>query len=83
MVHPRSAAFQLTGLTRDGLFLIERGQGTDPVINFRWNESPVEMLQGTTKLTQPIRVSNDESGANMAPALIATDFNFTSVSDAV
>jgi len=56
---------------------------TDPVTNFRWNESPAEVLQRTTKLTQPVRVTNDETGSNMAPALITTDFNFTSVSDAV
>ena len=81
VVQPKT--WQLTGLTRDGVFLIENGKVTDPVTNFRWNESPAEMLQRTTKLTQPVRVTNDETGSNMAPALITTDFNFTSVSDAV
>jgi len=81
VVQPKT--WQLTGLTRDGVFLIENGKVTDPVTNFRWNQSPAEVLQRTTKLTQPTRVTNDETGSNMAPALITTDFNFTSVSDAV
>jgi len=81
VVQPKT--WQLTGLTRDGVFLIEKGKVTDPVTNFRWNESPAEVLQRTTKLTQPMRVTNDETGSNMAPALITTDFNFTSISDAV
>jgi predicted Zn-dependent protease len=81
VVQPKT--WQLTGLTRDGVFLIEKGKVTDPVTNFRWNESPAEVLQRTTMLTQPVRVTNDETGSNMAPSLITTDFNFTSVSDAV
>lgn len=81
LVEPKT--FQLTGLTRDGVFLVEKGKVTDAVTNFRWNESPAEVLKRTSKLTQPIRaVSNDFGGSNMAPALITTDFNFTSVSDA-
>jgi predicted Zn-dependent protease len=75
--------WQLTGLTRDGVFLIEKGKVTNAVNNFRWNQSPAEVLQRTTKLTQPVRVTNDETGSNMAPALITTDFNLTSISDAV
>jgi predicted Zn-dependent protease len=81
VVQPKT--WQLTGLTRDGVFLIEKGKVTEPVTNFRWNESPAEVLQRTTMLTQPQRVTNDETGSNMAPALITTDFNFTSISDAV
>ncbi len=81
VVQPKT--WQLTGLTRDGVFLIEKGKITDPVTNFRWNQSPAEVLQRTTKLTQPRRVTNDETGSNMAPALITTDFNLTSISDAV
>jgi len=81
VVQPKT--WQLTGLTRDGVFLVEKGKVTDPVTNFRWNESPAEVLQRTSKLTQPVRVTNDETGSNMAPALITTDFNFTSISDAV
>lgn len=81
VVQPKT--WQLTGLTRDGVFLVEKGKVTDAVNNFRWNESPAEVLQRTTKLAQPIRVNNDETGSNMAPALITTSFNCASVSDAV
>jgi len=81
VVQPQT--WQLTGLSRDGVFLVENGKVSDPVTNFRWNESPTEVLQRTTKLSEPIRVTGDETGSQMAPALITTDFNFTSVSDAV
>lgn len=74
---------QLTGLTRDGVFLIESGKITEPVMNFRWNESPVRVLQNTEKLTQPVAVEGAEAGSSFAPAIVATDFNFASISDAV
>ncbi len=38
---------QHTGLTRDGLFLIENGKITTPIMNFRFNESPVRLLKNT------------------------------------
>lgn len=74
---------QLTGLTRDGVFRIENGKIAEPVMNFRWNESPVRVLQNTKKLAQPVAVEGAEAGSSFAPAIIATDFNFASVSDAV
>lgn len=74
---------QLTGLTRDGVFLVEKGKVTDPVTNYRWNESPVRVLQNTKKLTQPLRSQGDETGAAIVPAILVTDFNLASVSDAV
>ncbi len=74
---------QVTGLTRDGVFLVENGKVTAPVMNFRWNESPVRVLQNTKMLTQPVRTQGAEAGSSLAPALVATDFNFASISDAV
>jgi predicted Zn-dependent protease len=74
---------QVTGLTRDGVFLVENGKVTGPVMNFRWNESPVRVLQNTKMLGQPVRTQGAETGSSFAPALLATDFNFASVSDAV
>jgi len=74
---------QLTGLTRDGVFLVENGKVTDPVTNYRWNESPVRILQNTQKLTQPLRSQGDEMGAAIVPAILVTGFNLASVSDAV
>lgn len=80
VVNPQTV--QLTGLTRDGLFLIENGKVTDPVVNFRFNESPVHLLQNVVAMGRPVRTRGGESGM-IAPALVVKDFPFTSVSDAV
>ncbi|MEO6529141.1 MAG: metallopeptidase TldD-related protein, partial [Gemmatimonadaceae bacterium] len=69
----------LTGLTRDGTFLIERGKVTQPLKNFRWNESPLFMLNRIDEIGRAERVSVDQ----VMPALRVRDFNFTSLSDAV
>jgi len=74
---------QVTGTTRDGVFLVEKGEITQPLMNFRWNESPVRVLQNTKMLAQPVVTQGAETGASLAPALMATDFNFASISDAV
>jgi predicted Zn-dependent protease len=74
---------QVTGLTRDGVFLVENGKVTDPVTNYRWNESPVRVLQNTKKLTHPLRAQGAETGSSIVPAIVAADFNMASVSDAV
>jgi len=74
---------QQTGLTRDGVFLIENGKITQPVMNFRFLESPVRMLKNTRQLGQAIRVRGLEGGMMIAPALIATDFPLPSISDAI
>jgi len=74
---------QLTGLTRDGVFLVENGKVTDPVTNFRWNESPVRVLQNVKKMTKSARALGSEGGSNIAPAMVVADFNLASVSDAV
>jgi predicted Zn-dependent protease len=74
---------QLTGLTRDGVFLIEKGQISDPVNNFRWNESPVRVLQNTKMLGRPARAQGAEAGSSIVPAIVVADFNLASVSDAV
>ena len=69
----------LTGLTRDGTFLIENGKVTAAVKNFRWNESPLFML---SKIEEIGRAEPVGAGRVM-PSLKATDFNFSSLSDAV
>lgn len=78
-----SQTLQYTGLTRNGLFLIEKGQISEAVMNFRFNESPVRMLKNTVKLGQARRVRGLEGGSMIAPAIVANDFAFTSISDAV
>lgn len=74
---------QYTGLTRDGLFLIENGKITDPVMNFRFNDGPLNLLQNAVKLGRPQRMRGLEGATLVAPAMVARDFNFTSISDAV
>jgi predicted Zn-dependent protease len=69
----------LTGLTRDGTFLIENGKVTRPLKNFRFNDSPLLMLSRIDEIGRPERVS---SGMVM-PSLKVRDFNFSSLSDAV
>ena len=81
VVNPKTR--QLTGLTRDGLFLIENGEVTVPVMNFRFNESPFRMLQNVQRLGRAERMRGLEDNSMIAPPVVAGDFKFTSVSDAV
>ncbi len=82
MVDPQTVL--LTGLTRDGTFYIENGQIKYPVKNFRFNESPVIMLNNIEELGKPVRVAGDESSMVMViPPMRLRDFTFTSLSDAV
>ena len=78
----------VTGLTRDGLFLIEKGVVTRPVKNMRWNESPVFALNNLDAMTAPERAVSGEGvgGAGFSivcPAARIREFTFTSGSDAV
>jgi predicted Zn-dependent protease len=76
-----------TGLTRDGTYLIENGKITKPVKNFRFNDSPIFMLNNLEAMGVPERVSASEGGdpgqAIMVPPIRVRDFNFTSLSDAI
>ena len=69
----------LTGLTRDGTFLIEKGKVTRALKNFRWNESPLLMLNRLDELGKAERTATGQ----VMPALRVRDFNFASLSDAV
>jgi predicted Zn-dependent protease len=76
----------LTGLTRDGVFLVEGGEVTGAVNNFRFNESPVDLLgrvteAGRTERTLP-REWNDWFTRAAMPPLRVPDFNMSSVSPA-
>ena len=68
-----------TGLTRDGAFLIEQGKVTRALKNFRWNESPLLMLNRLEEIGKP----EPTAAGRMMPALRIKNFNFTSLSDAV
>ena len=67
-----------TGLTRDGTFYIENGKIKHPVKNFRFNESPIIMLNNLEAMGRPQRVDG-----NLVPPLKIRDFTFTSLSDAI
>jgi predicted Zn-dependent protease len=67
-----------TGLTRDGTFYIENGKIKHPIKNFRFNESPVIMLNNLETLGKQVRVDG-----NLIPYMKIRDFTFTSLSDAV
>ena len=69
----------LTGLTRDGTFLVENGKVVRSVKNFRWNESPLFTLNKIVDIGRAERVEADV----VMPALKVRDFTFTSLSDAV
>ena len=76
----------LTGLTRDGVFYIEDGEIKYPIKNFRFNESPVIMLNNVEELGRPIRLGGaggESTTLMMVPPMKLRDFTFTSLSDAV
>jgi predicted Zn-dependent protease len=74
----------LTGLTRDGTFLIEDGKIKYPIKNFRFNESPIIMLNNLEILGKPERVVSTESNQSyMVPPMKIREFTFSSLSDAV
>ncbi|WP_019989116.1 TldD/PmbA family protein [Rudanella lutea] len=73
-----------TGLTRDGTFYIENGKIKHAVKNFRFNESPVIMLNNLETLGRPERVVSTESDGNyLIPPMKIREFTFSSLSDAV
>ena len=81
----------LTGLTRDGLFLIEKGKITRPVKNMRWNESPIVALNNVEAMTPAERQCQGEGHRRLrrvhvglvCPAARIREFTFSSASDAV
>jgi len=74
----------VTGLTRDGTFFIENGQIKHAIKNFRFNESPVIMLNNLDALGRQQRVSGSDAGiTSLMPVMRIRDFTFTSLSDAV
>jgi predicted Zn-dependent protease len=68
-----------TGMTRDGTFLVEGGEVTAGVRNFRFNQGLMELLSKVEALSPAVRVSGEEAGDMVVPAVKARDFNFTEV----
>lgn len=81
------ATLLLTGLTRDGVYLVERGEVVAAVNNFRFNVSPVDMLSRTEAAGRSSRALSREWGEWMSrsvmPPLRVGDFNMSSVSQAI
>jgi predicted Zn-dependent protease len=69
----------LTGMTRDGTFLIESGKLCGGVRNFRFNESLIHMLSNVEAMGRLVRASGEESFDMVVPAMKVKDFNFTEV----
>ncbi len=69
----------LTGMTRDGTFLIENGKVTGGIRNFRFNESLIHMLSNVEVMSVPMRSCGEESFDMVVPAMKVRDFNFTEV----
>jgi predicted Zn-dependent protease len=76
-----------TGMTRDGLFLIENGEIAGPVQNFRWNDGPARGFNNVTMLGRSVPMHTGEAydfpGTALVPAMKIEDFRMTSISPAV
>ena len=84
MVDPQTML--MTGLTRDGVFLVERGEVVGAVNNYRWNESPLDVLERITEVGVSERCYPREWGdyftRTVMPPVRVEGFNMSSVSQA-
>jgi PmbA protein len=69
----------VTGMTRDGTFLIENGKVQGGLRNFRFNQSLIAMLSNVAAMSVPVRACGEESFDMVVPAMKVRDFNFTEV----
>jgi predicted Zn-dependent protease len=69
----------MTGMTRDGLFLVENGKVTNAVRNFRFNQSILEMLRNVEQLGPAVRATGEEAFEMVVPAMKVRDFHFSEV----
>ncbi len=69
----------MTGMTRDGLFLVEKGKVSSAVRNFRFNQSILEMLRNVELLGPAIRATGEEAFEMVVPAMKVRDFHFSEV----
>jgi PmbA protein len=69
----------MTGMTRDGLFLVENGRVTGAVRNFRFNQSLLEMLKNVELLGPAVRATGEEAFEMVVPAMKVHNFNFSEV----
>jgi len=69
----------MTGMTRDGLFLVEKGRVTSAARNFRFNQSILEMLRNVEMLGPAVRATGEEAFEMVVPAMKIRDFHFSEV----
>src|SRR5947207_7032062 len=69
----------MTGMTRDGTFLIENGRVVCGLRNFRFNQGVIEMLNKVEALSPAVRASGEEIFDMVVPAMKVLDFHFTEV----
>jgi predicted Zn-dependent protease len=69
----------MTGMTRDGTFLIRDGEIASGVRNFRFNQGVVDMLCHVEALSASVRCSGEEAFDMVVPAMKVHDFRFTEV----
>ncbi len=69
----------MTGMTRDGLFLVEKGRVKSAVRNFRFNQSLLEMLRSVELLGPALRATGEEAFEMVVPAMKVRDFHFSEV----
>ena len=67
----------MTGMTRDGLFLVENGKVKTAVRNFRFNQSLIELLQNVQEMGAAVRTTAEEAFEMVVPAMKVTGFHFT------
>ena len=69
----------MTGMTRDGLFLVEKGRVGAAVRNFRFNQSILEMLRNVEMMGPAVRATGEEAFEMVVPAMKVRDFHFSEV----
>lgn len=69
----------LTGMTRDGTFLVENGRVSGGIRNFRFNQSIIEMLSNVEALGPTVRAAGEEAFEMVVPPMKVRNFNFTEV----
>jgi PmbA protein len=69
----------MTGMTRDGLFLVENGRVTSAARNFRFNQSLIEMLRNVDLLGPAVRATGEEAFEMVVPAMKVRNFHFSEV----
>jgi predicted Zn-dependent protease len=67
----------MTGMTRDGLYMVEKGRVTNAVKNFRFNQSLIELLQNVEAMSPGSRTTAEEAFEMVVPAMKVHNFHFT------